>query len=63
MKIIKSALLISVASTACLSDSDLIKSNEGDLNFKPGDTRTVCWGCNSNDLQNYLGISYDDYAV
>ena len=41
----------------------LIKSNEGDINYFPGNSRTVCWGGNSEDLYNYLGYSYDDYAV
>ena len=55
-------LLIQISQQACLSAEDLIKGNEAPVNFMPGDSRSVCWGCNSGDLQKYLGIDYDHYA-
>ena len=62
MNLIKSSILIAVASCGCVTDSVLIKANEGPVNYTPGDSRTVCWGCNKADLLKYLNISYDDYA-
>ena len=46
---------------ACQSDEDLIKSNEGQVNFKPKDNITVCWGCNYKDMENYLNLDYFEY--
>ena len=49
--------------SACLSDEQLIKDNEGTVNFKPdSNSRSVCWGCNAADLQHYLGLDYDQMA-
>ena len=56
-------LLIGICNSACLHAEDLIKQNEGEVNFKPGSSRTVCWGSNADDLMLYLGKDYDEYAV
>ena len=47
---------------ACLSPRDLIKENEGPVNFKPKGSLTVCWGCNGNDMERFLGLDYDHYV-
>ena len=57
-----SVLCLGLTSGACLMAEDLIKRNEGPVNFYPGDSRTVCWGSNSEDLRIYLGFDYDEYA-
>ena len=62
MKKVLAYLLIQTSQQACLSDEDLIKGNESPVNFMPGNSRSVCWGCNAADLQKYLGIDYDHYA-
>ena len=56
-------LLIGYSNSACLQADELIKQNEGQINFKPGSSRTVCWGSNADDLKLYLGKDYDEYAI
>ena len=63
MKLLQASALFAVAYSACLSDEQLIKDNEGEVNFKPDtNSRTVCWGGNADDLKHYLGLDYDQMA-
>ena len=63
MKLLQASALFAVANSACLSDEQLIKENEGERNFKPdSNSRTVCWGANADDLKHYLGLDYDQMA-
>ena len=63
MKIFLVQALLGIAFSACLSDEELIKSNEGEINFKPDfNSRTVCWGSNAKDLKYYLNLDYDHMA-
>ena len=58
-----SALFLGIAHSACLSSEQLIKENEGTVNFKPDtNSRTVCWGSNAADLKHYLNKDYDKMA-
>ena len=55
--------LLGSAYSACLGDEQLIKDNEGEVNFKPDSSnRSVCWGCNASDMQKYLNLNYDHMA-
>ena len=63
MKSILANLCVGYSFQACLSAEELIKENESPVNFKPGSSRTVCWGCNGSDMERFLGLDYDHYVI
>ena len=63
MKSILTQLFLGISLQACLPAEQLIKENESPVNFKPGSSQTVCWGCNDRDMERFLGLSYDHYVM
>ena len=63
MRIILVQLFLGISLQACLPAEQLIKENESPVNFKPGSSQTVCWGCNDRDMERFLGLSYDHYVM
>ena len=55
-------MIVGSSLQACLEDKELIQRLEAPVNYMPGNSRSVCWGCIDKDMQKYLGLDYDHFA-